>query len=175
MQKRCSAGEFGLTGKCWMLYARDIDLIHQFHSVININDYCLRLENWEELMVLSFTMNKQNYARYGTYNLTQMASLDSTHPWVREEMQEKGIWFCRNNNGIRQSIDGTGEQIFEELKNCRKNFWFLMCFGETFSEEANILLFAILVPHEIVLSPTTGVSTRNCLISSHRNLSHLGL
>ena len=79
MQKRWSAGEFGLTGKYWMLYVRDIDLIHQFHSVININDYYLRLENWEELMVLSFTMNKQNYARYGTYNLTQMASLDSTH------------------------------------------------------------------------------------------------
>ena len=63
MQKRCNAGEFGVMAKYWMLYVRIIDLIHQLHFAININDYYLRLETWEVLMVLSFTMNKQNYVR----------------------------------------------------------------------------------------------------------------
>ena len=100
MQKRCNAGEFGVMAKYWMLYVRIIDLIHQLHFAININDYYLRLETWEELMVLRFTMNKQNYARYGTYYLTQMGSLDSTHPGAHEEIQEKGISVCRNSTGV---------------------------------------------------------------------------
>ena len=60
-------------------------------------------------MVLIFTMNKQNYARYGTYYLTQVRSLDSIHPGAHEEIQEKKISVCRNDAGIRQSIDGTRE------------------------------------------------------------------
>ena len=44
MQKRCNAGEFGVTAKYWMSYVRIVDLIHQLHFVININDYYLRLE-----------------------------------------------------------------------------------------------------------------------------------
>ena len=60
MQKRCSAGEVRVTPKYWMLYVRIIDSIQQLHFVININDYHLRLETWEELMVLSFTINIQN-------------------------------------------------------------------------------------------------------------------
>ena len=109
---------------------RITDLIHQLHFAININDYYLRLETWEELMVLSFTMNKQNYARYGTYYLTQMGSLDSTHPGAHEEIQEKGISICRNNTGVRQSIDGTGEQTFMRNSRTAGNYIsFLMCTG----------------------------------------------
>ena len=111
MQKRCNAGEFGVTAKYLILYVRIIDLIQQLINqfAININNYYLRLESWEELKVLSFTMNKQDYARCGTYYLTKMASIDSTHPGAHEEIQEKRISACRNNTGVRQSIDGTGE------------------------------------------------------------------
>ena len=65
--ERCSAGEFGVKVKYWILYVRIIYSINQLNFVININDYYLGLETWEELMVLSFTMNKQNYAQYDTY------------------------------------------------------------------------------------------------------------
>ena len=101
-----------------MFYVRIIDLIHWFHFVININDYFLRLDIMEKLMVLSFKMNKQNYARYGTYYLTEVGSLDSTHPGAREEIQEKGNSVCSNNTGIQQSVDLAGEQTFmRKLKN----------------------------------------------------------
>ena len=59
-------------------------------------------------MLLSFTVNKQNYARYRTYYLTQMGSLDTAHPGAHEEIQERGISVCRKSTGVRQSIDGTG-------------------------------------------------------------------
>ena len=146
MQKRCSAGEFRVTAKYLMLHVRIIDLINQLHFAINIRNYYLGLETWEELMMLSFTMNKQNYARYGTYYLTQMGSLDSTSPGAHEEIQEKGISVCRNNTSVRQSIDGTGEQAFMRNSKTAGNYMvnYLMCSGEIFSEEANIFLFAIL-------------------------------
>ena len=129
IQKR-NAEEFGVTAKYWMMYVRIIDLIHQLHFAININDYYLRLETWKELMVLSFTMNKQDYGRYGTYYLTQMGSLASTHPGAHEEIQEKGISVCRNSTDIRQSIDGTGEQTFLRNSKTAGNYIsFLMCSG----------------------------------------------
>ena len=44
MQKQCNTEESGVTAKYWMLYVRIIDLIHQLHFAININDYYLNLE-----------------------------------------------------------------------------------------------------------------------------------
>ena len=101
-----------------MLNARITHLIDQFHFVININDYFLRLDTLEELMVLSFKMNKQNYARYGTYYLTQIESLDRSYLRTREEIQEKGNSVFRNNIGIRQLVEIAGQQVFmKNLKN----------------------------------------------------------
>ena len=110
LKKKSLSGEFGATTQFWMTYQEIIDLIHQLHYAINVNDFSLRLSSWEELLKLSFTMNKQNYSRYGTYYVLQLRSLDSTHPGARQEIEEKGISVCRNDFGIRQSIDGAGEQ-----------------------------------------------------------------
>ena len=73
-------------------------------------------------MVLGFTVNKQNYARYGTNYITQIGSLDSTHPGAHEEIQAKGISVCRNNTGVRQSIDGIGEQTFMRNSKTAGNY-----------------------------------------------------
>ena len=124
MQKRCVAEEFGVTAKYWMLHVRIIELTHQLHFTINIKDYHLLLETWEELMVLSFTTNKQNYARYDTYCQKQMGSLNSTHPEAYEEIQEKRFSVCRNDTGINWWNRGT--DVYEELKDCRK-LHFISC------------------------------------------------
>ena len=78
-----------------MLYMRI-----SFTFAINVNDYYLHLEIWDVLMVLSFTMKEQNYAQCSTYYLTQMGSLDSTHPGAHKEIEERGISICRNNTVI---------------------------------------------------------------------------
>ena len=63
-------------------------------------------------------MNKQNYARYGTYYLTQIESLDRSYLRTHEEIQEKGNSVCRNNIGIRQLVEIAGQQVFmKNLKN----------------------------------------------------------
>ena len=146
---------------------RIIDLIHQLHFTININDYYLHLETWEELMVLSFTMNKQNYARYGTYYLTQMGSLDSTHPGAHEEIQEKGISVCRNSTGVWQSIDGTGEQTFMRNSKTAGNYIsFLMCSGCSY-------LFLFWGGKYFFVFNSW--ASRNCLISNRMSLCCLSL
>ena len=59
-----------------------------------------------------------------------MGSLDSTHPGAHEDIQEKGISVCRNNTGVRQSIDGTREQTFMGNSKTAGNYIsFLMCSG----------------------------------------------
>ena len=100
LREKCLNGEFGATPQFWMLYQKMIDLIHQLHFAVNVNDFWLRLGSWEELLKLSFVMNKRNYARYGTYYIMQLRSLDKTHPGAREEIESKGCLFVEMNMGF---------------------------------------------------------------------------
>ena len=111
-KERCLRGEFGITPQYWMVYNSMIGLLHRLHFAINTNDYILRQDMWDQMIALSFSLNKQNYARYGTYYIMQLANLESTHPGAREEIEANGISVCRNVWGIRQSIDAAGEQTF---------------------------------------------------------------
>ena len=125
LKNRLLNGELGLTAKYWTLYHDMVQCLHMLHYAININDFELRRHIWEELLKLSFSMNKQNYARYGTFYVTQLANLHITHPGAIEEIEKKGISVCRNKWGVRQSTDGAGEQTF--MKNSKtaggiKNF-----------------------------------------------------
>ena len=108
----CLRGEFRRTPQFWMTYQKAIDRQHKFHFSINTNDFDLRLKCWKDSLPLCFATNKQNYARYGTYYITQLENIDLTHPGAKEELQEMGHSVSRNQFNIRQSIDGAGEQTF---------------------------------------------------------------
>ena len=108
----CLRGEFGKTPQFWMTYQKAIDRQHKFHFSINTSDLDLRLKCQKDSLPLCFTTNKQNYARYGTYYITQLENIDLTHPGAKEELQETGLSVSRNQFNIRQSIDGAGEQTF---------------------------------------------------------------
>ena len=95
-----------------MTYQKAIDRQHKFHFSTNTNDFDLRLKCWNDSLPLCFATNKQNYARYGTYYITQLENIDLPHPSAKEELQETGISVSRNQFNIRQSIDGAGEQTF---------------------------------------------------------------
>ena len=90
-----------------MFYARIIDLIYHFHFAITLYDY-LCLETWKELMVLSCTMNKQNYAQYGSYYVTQMGTLDIIHSGAHAH---KGFLVYIDNTGTWQSINELGNRL----------------------------------------------------------------
>ena len=112
LKSRCLRGEFGKTPQFWMTYQKAIDRQHKFHFSINTNDFDLRLKRWKDSLPLCSVTNKQNYARYGTYYITQLENIDLTHPGAKEELQEMGLSVSRNQFNIRQSIDGAGEQTF---------------------------------------------------------------
>ena len=84
-KEKCLDGELGATPQFWMLYQKIMDLIHQLHFSVNVNDYFLRLVTWEELLKLSFAMSKPNYSRYGSYYTMILRSIDTLHPGAWEE------------------------------------------------------------------------------------------
>ena len=67
---------------------------------------------WKKIVSLCFPTNKRNYARYGSYYVSVLENLETTHPGALEELSEKGISVRRSSNGIGQSIDMAGEQTF---------------------------------------------------------------
>lgn len=117
-------GDYGKTPQYWAMYMKAVDRQHTLHLAINRSDYDLRLKCWTGSLPFCFAMNKQNYARYGSFYCRQLMTLDDTHPGARAELH-KGLSVCRNNTGIRQSVDAAGEQTF--MKNSKtpggiKNF-----------------------------------------------------
>ena len=117
-------GDYGKTPQYWATYIKAVDLQYTLHLAINMGDYDLRLKCWTGSLPFYFAMNKQNYARFGSFYCLQLMTLDDTHPGTRDELQ-KGLSVCRNNTGIRQSVDAAGEQTF--MKNSKtpggiKNF-----------------------------------------------------
>ena len=109
---RCLNGDFGKTPQFWMQYQNAVDRQHKLHLSVNINDFDLRLSCWKDSMPFCFSMNKQNYARYGSYYCKQLQNLEATHPGAKDELKDKGLSVCRNTYKIGQSIDGAGEQTF---------------------------------------------------------------
>ena len=104
------SGKKGKTAQYWMSYLNLVQLAHEFHYSINLNDYHFRKECWKKIVVLCFPTNKRNYARYGAYYLKLLENLPTTHPSAVQELLEKGASVRRNNIGIGQSIDGAGEK-----------------------------------------------------------------
>ena len=96
MKRKALNGDLGCTTQFWMMYQEMIDLIHQLHYAINVNDFHLRLSAWEHLLRLSFTMKKQNYSSFGTLYLLMLCSLKETNPGAFEDLQEKGLSIYRN-------------------------------------------------------------------------------
>ena len=95
-----------------MMYLQLIGRKHKLHLSINLNDFDFRLHFWREIVSLCFATNKQNYARYGACYCVQLENLDRTYPGAEEELQNRGLYVCRNNINVRQSIDGPCEQTF---------------------------------------------------------------
>ena len=112
LQERCIQGEFGKTPMFWMFYKICVERQHKLHFSINTNDFDLRLHMWKESLPLSFAMNKQNYARYGSYYCKQLENMERIYPGAKDELQQRGLAVFRNKMNIGQSIDGAGEQTF---------------------------------------------------------------
>ena len=90
LRKKYLSRKKGKTAQYWMSYLNLVQLAHEFHYSINLNDYHFRKECWKKIGVFSYPTNKRNYARYGAYYLKLLENLPTTHPSAVKELLEKG-------------------------------------------------------------------------------------
>ncbi len=60
---------------------------------------------------MCFSTNRIHYARYGTFYVKSLESLERTHPGGEEEIRAI-VSARRNTQGIGQAIDMAGEQSY---------------------------------------------------------------
>lgn len=108
----CWKGDFGKTPQFWCQYMKLVDRQHQFHYSINRNDFDLRMLFLKESLPLCFATNRLHYARYGTYYLKSLESLEFSRPGAKEELCQQGLSVRRNKLGIGQAVDLAEEQTY---------------------------------------------------------------
>ena len=110
--KECARkGDLGKTAQFWMIYLDLIRNQHCAHIAVQENRYEMRLNSWEFFIQFYFALNKINYARYGSFYLETMKSIDNLFPGLRELLQDKGMSVqAQERHPVRTAIDQRGEQ-----------------------------------------------------------------
>ena len=92
-EQRVSKGEFGKTAQFWLNYLDLMRLQHQVHAAIQTNDFEMRLDAWERVLLYYFIFNEMNYVWYGSYYVQVLKQIESkypvTHP-VRDAIDQRG-------------------------------------------------------------------------------------
>lgn len=125
-KSKCLNGSFGKTPQFWAKYMELVDRQQKLHFSVNTNDYDLRMLTWKESLPLCFATNRVHYARYGTYYVSGLECIDSTHPGARQEIEHLGLSVRRNQLGIGQSIDMAGEQSYMRNAKTAGTYFILM-------------------------------------------------
>ena len=96
----------------WLVYYLDIlENLHLLHTAVQTNNFLLRLYGLKGIMPLIFALDKQNYARYGSYYIHSLENLDITHPGCRELHQDQGLSVhAQERYTCRTAIDQREEQ-----------------------------------------------------------------
>ena len=85
-------GHHGMTPQFWLIHNLDImSNQHLLHSAVQSNNSLLRLHGLKATLPFFFTLNKQNYARYGSIYVNTLENLKKTHHGCMELLSEKGI------------------------------------------------------------------------------------
>ena len=88
LRSRCLNGDFGKTQRFWVMYMDMVDIQLKYRLAVSTERFEMRTECWAEFLPMYFAMNKQNYARYGSYYYMMLLNLDTTHPGARDEMAD---------------------------------------------------------------------------------------
>ena len=70
-----------------------------------------------------FSLNKVNYARYGSFYVHTLVNMDNLYPGLKELIQENGLSVqAQDSYPLRTSVDQRGEQtINRHAKTSGKN------------------------------------------------------
>ena len=63
---------------------------HCIHTAMQENGFEMRIKSWEFFLPFHFALNKISYARYGSYYVETLKSIEIIHSGLKE-MLKKGI------------------------------------------------------------------------------------
>ena len=108
-------GELGKTAHFWLTYTELISQLHLLYFAINTNNLT-HGKHGRNFYHSALLRTKIHYARYATFYIQQLKSLEESHPGAIQEIKES-VSVRRNWIGIGQAIDLAGEQTY--MKNAK--------------------------------------------------------
>ena len=104
-------GKYGKTPKFWLMYLNLMKLQHQIHTVVQTNDFEMRLDAWERILPYYFAFNKTNYPRYGCYYIQLLKQIVECYEGLKPLLAANGLSVQgQKTHPLRTSIDQRGEQ-----------------------------------------------------------------
>lgn len=105
------SGQHGSTARFWMLYIKLVQIFMQFSRAYRTNDLELFVYTLGEMCPIFFAGNRPNYARWMVRYYHNLMNMDSTHPGVRNMLEQGALSVRRTNKTFsRTQVDITLEQ-----------------------------------------------------------------
>ena len=82
-------GRYGKTAQFWCICLDLMKMQHYIHTAVQENDFELRIKSWESFLPFYFAVNKINYARYGSYYVETLKSIEIIHPGLKEMLKKR--------------------------------------------------------------------------------------
>ena len=72
-------GYLGKTAQFWLMYSNITSIQHILHTAVQLSDFGLHLESVKQSLQMCFSYNMQNYARYVSYYVEILSSLEKSY------------------------------------------------------------------------------------------------
>lgn len=104
-------GDHGATAQFIMGYIDGVELFQMFEYAIRTSDLDMYIYAAKQICPWFFAFNHQNYARWLTKNIDDLANIDNTHPGLRKYFKEGGLSVRRTTRNFSGTpVDLTVEQ-----------------------------------------------------------------
>ena len=81
------------------------------HTAVQENDFNMRINSWEILLPYYFALNMFNYARYGSFYLETLKTIEYNYPGLKPMLVKSGMSIqAQDRHPLRTAIDQRGEQ-----------------------------------------------------------------
>ena len=104
-------GKLGKTATYWLTYLDLVQMQYVIHKSVQENDFEKRVLGWKYFLPFYFALNYSNYARYGSYYVQVLESIEQMYPGLKDMLKCKGLSVqAQEKYSLRTSIDQRGEQ-----------------------------------------------------------------
>ena len=104
-------GKLGKTATFWLTYLDLVRMQHVIHTSIQENDFKKRVLGWKYFLPFYFALIYSSYARYGSYYVRALESIEQMYPGVNDMLKCQGLSAqAQEKYSLRASIDQRGQQ-----------------------------------------------------------------